>query len=335
MAVATPIRGFRAHASSARRMVVVGGTLLFLALLPTFAQAIGQPFLVNLFTRIVIYAIAAVSLDLVLGFGGMVSFGHAAWFGLGGYVVAVAAFHAADGSSFLGWPGTNDALAAWPLAIGVTGLAALAIGALSLRTSGVHFIMITLAFAQMLFYVLVAVKTYGGDDGLSMARRNALPGIDLRDTTTFYYVCLACLVAWTALCRCIAASRFGLVLQGIKQSERRIAAMGYPAYRYKLAAFVISACGTALAGALWANSARFVSPDMMSWVKSGEFMIMVILGGAGTLYGPVLGAMVLLGLEHVLAAWTEHWMVVLGPLLVAFVLFARRGLLGALAGPGR
>lgn len=318
-----------------RRAVVIALGLLLLLALPPLAKAIGQPFLINLATRVVIYAIAAVSLDLILGFGAMVSFGHAAWFGLGGYVVAIAAFHAGEGSTFLGVPGSDAALVAWPVAIVVTGLAALAIGALSLRTSGIHFIMITLAFAQMLFYLFVAVKTYGGDDGLSMARRNAVPGLDLRDATLFYYLCLACLVAWLALCRRVVDSRFGFVLQGIKQSERRMAALGYPVYRYKLVAFVLAACGAALAGVLWANSARFVSPDMLSWVKSGEFLIMVILGGSGTLYGPVLGAAVLLGLEHVLAAWTEHWMIVLGPLLVVFVLFAKRGLFGVLTGGPR
>lgn len=318
-----------------RRAAVIAVGFLLLLALPSIAKAIGQPFLVILATRVVIYAIAAASLDLILGFGAMVSFGHAAWFGLGGYVVAIAAFHAGDGSTFLGVPGSNEALVVWPIAIVVTGLAALVIGALSLRTSGIHFIMITLAFAQMLFYLFVAVKTYGGDDGLSMVRRNAMPGLDLRDATLFYYLCLACLVAWLALCRRVVDSRFGLVLQGIRQSERRMAALGYPVYRHKLAAFVLAACGAALAGVLWTNSARFASPDMLSWVKSGEFLIMVILGGSGTLYGPVLGAAVLLGLEHALSAWTEHWMIILGPLLVVFVLFARRGLFGILAGGPR
>lgn len=317
-----------------RVLVIIAGALALISL-PPFAHAIDQPFLVNLFTRIAIYAIAAVSLDLILGFGGMVSFGHAAWFGLGGYVVAIAAFHANDGSSFLGLPGSNAALIVWPLAIAIAALAALAIGALSLRTSGIHFIMITLAFAQMLFWLFVSVKTYGGDDGLALARRNALPLVDLRNATVFYYLCLACLAAWLALCQRIVDSRFGRVLAGIKQSERRMLALGYPVFRFKLVAFVIAASGAALAGVLWANSARFASPEMMAWAKSGEFMIMVILGGMGTLYGAVIGACVLLGLEHVLAAYTEHWMLVLGPLLVVFVLFAKRGLFGVLAGGHR
>jgi branched-chain amino acid transport system permease protein len=314
-----------------RAWVVLAGFLLLVAI-PPLAKWLGQTFLISTLTRCVIYGIAAVSLDLILGFGGMVSFGHAAWFGLGGYVVAIAAFHAQDGSTILGWAGSNEALVAWPLAVVVTALVALPIGALSLRTTGVHFIMLTLAFAQMIFFLAVSVKFYGGDDGLALARRNVLPGVDLKDATTFYYVCVTCLVLWIALCRRLVHSRFGLVLQGCMQSERRMAALGYPVFRYKLVAFVIAACGAALAGALWANAARFVSPDMLAWVKSGELMIMVILGGSGTLFGPVLGAATLLGLEQVLAAYTEHWMLVLGPILVLFVLFAKRGLFGWLSG---
>jgi len=315
-----------------RRALAMGVVLLLLALLPPLANLLGQPFLVTLFTRFLIYAIAAVSLDLIIGFGGMVSFGHAAWFGLGGYAVAIAALHAQDGTAFLGMPGTNEALVAWPLAMLVAAVVALPVGALSLRTTGIHFIMITLAFAQMIFWLFVSVKVYGGDDGLAMARRNAFPGLDLRDAATFYWLCLALLAGWTAFVRRLVGSRFGLVLQGIRQSERRMVALGYPVFRYKLAAFVIAAAGAALAGALWANSARFVSPDMMSWQKSGELMVMVILGGIGTLYGPIVGAAALLGLEHVLAQYTEHWMLFLGPLLVLVVLFARRGLWGALGG---
>ncbi len=315
-----------------RRRAVLLALCLLLAALPAIAQGIGQPFLVATFTRFVIYAIAAVSLDLILGIGGLTSFGHAAWFGLGGYVVAIAAFHVHDGSTLLGFPGSTEALVVWPLAVVVTALVALPIGALSLRTSGIHFIMITLAFAQMLFFLFVSVKFYGGDDGLAMRRRNTLAGFDLRDATAFYYVCLACLGGWTALCAAIVRSRFGMVLSGCKQSERRLCALGYPVYRYKLVAFVIAAAGAALAGALWANAARFVSPDMLAWIKSGELMVMVILGGAGTLYGPIAGAFALLGIEQILSAWTEHWMLILGPLLVLFVVFARRGLWGLLVG---
>ena len=327
VAASAPARG----RSWCRRGVLLA-LCLILATLPAIAHGIGQPFLIATFTRFVIYAIAAVSLDLILGIGGLTSFGHAAWFGLGGYVVAIAAFHVQDGSTLLGFAGSTEALIAWPLAVVVTALVALPIGALSLRTSGIHFIMITLAFAQMLYYLFVSVKFYGGDDGLSMQRRNTLAGFDLRDATVFYYVCLACLAAWTALCATIARSRFGMVLSACRQSERRLSALGYPVYRYKLVAFVLAAAGAGLAGALWANAARFVSPDMLAWAKSGELMVMVILGGAGTLFGPIAGAFVLLGVEQLLAGWTEHWMLILGPLLVLFVVFARSGLWGLLAG---
>jgi branched-chain amino acid transport system permease protein len=332
MASPTPGTGAGARGLATRRLAVLLAAAALLALAPAIAAGIGQPFLVATCTRFVIYAIAAVSLDLILGIGGMVSFGHAAWFGLGGYVVAITAFHAQEGTTLLGLPGSTEALVVWPLAIVVTALVALPIGALSLRTSGIHFIMITLAFSQMLFYLFVSLKFYGGDDGLALARRNTLAGFDLRDATRFYYVCVAALVGWLALCAAIRRSRFGMVLAGCRQNERRMLALGYPVYRYKLVAFVVAAAGAGLAGALWANAARFVSPDMLAWIKSGELMVMVILGGVGTLYGAVAGAFVLLGLEQTLAAWTEHWMLLLGPALTLFVLFARRGLFGLAAG---
>ena len=184
--------------------------------------------------------------------------------------------------------------------------------------------MITLAFAQMLFFLFVSLKAYGGDDGLIVRRRNVLSDLNTRDDTTFYFVCLALAVVWFALMARLVRSRFGVVLGGIRQSERRMAAIGVSTYRYKLVAFVISGMGTGLAGALMANFARFVSPDMLHWTQSGELMIMVILGGTGTLIGPALGAVVLIGLETVLAAWTEHWQVVLGPILILIVLFLAR-----------
>jgi branched-chain amino acid transport system permease protein len=215
-----------------------------------------------------------------------------------------------------------------PTAILVAGIFSAVLGALSLRTSGVQFIMITLAFAQMLFFFFIALKAYGGDDGLIVRRRNELPFINTRDGTVFYWVCLVCALAWFVLMSRIVNSRFGKVLTGIRQSERRMAAIGVSTYRYKLAVFVISGMGAGLAGALMANHTRYVSPDMLHWIQSGEFMIMVILGGAGTLFGPAAGAAVLIVLETKLAAWTEHWQVILGPLLVLMILFARGGLSG-------
>lgn len=304
--------------------------LAVFVLIPAVAGLADKPFLVSLFTRFAVYAIAAVSLDLVLGYGALVSFGHAAFFALGGYVVGIVAFHTADGSGLLGWAGTPQALVVWPLAIAVCALAGLVIGFLSLRTSGVQFIMITLAFAQMVYFVLVGLMVYGGDDGLAIAQRNTLPGIDLGHPVVYYYLCVALLAAWVFLCRRIVGSRFGMALRSLKQNRRRSIALGLAPLRYQLTAFVVSAAGTGLAGVLWANYALFVSPDMTTWQKSGELMAMVILGGIGSIFGPVLGAIAFIGLEQMLTGWTEHWMLLMGPALVLVVLFGRRGLYGLL-----
>jgi branched-chain amino acid transport system permease protein len=314
--------------------ILVLGIAIF-ATLPLIARATGETAAISLATRILIYALAAVSLDLILGVGGMASFGHAAYFGLGGYTVGILYSHFSSGEPLFGViPGTDRAEIAWVAAIFVSALGALIFGALSLRTTGLHFIMITLAFAQMLYFFFVSLKIYGGDDGLILRRRNALGDLDMRDATVFYYICFACLAVFLVLCQRLVNSRFGRMIQGIRQNPRRMAALGADGYRYRLVCFVIAGAGAGLAGALLANHARFVSPDMMHWTKSGELMIMVILGGAGTLFGPVLGAALLLGLETALTSLTEHWMFVLGPVLVLIVLFARRGLWGFLTGGG-
>lgn len=298
--------------------------LTALVALPFVASALGNAAITTLATRIIILAIAAASLNLALGYGGLVSFGHAAYFGVGGYAVGILYAHLRE--PFLGFiPGTEQLLLTLPAAVLASGLAALILGALSLRTSGVQFIMITLAFAQMLFFLFVSLKAYGGDDGLSVRRRNSLPFLDTRDDTTFYFICLTIAVLYHGFLARLVGSRFGMVLGGIRQSERRMAAIGVPTYRYKLVAFVISGMGTGLAGALMANYMRFVSPDMMHWTQSGEFMIMVIMGGVGTWLGPAVGAAILIILETFLAAWTEHWQVILGPLLILIVLFGRGG----------
>jgi branched-chain amino acid transport system permease protein len=309
--------------------LAIGLGLAVLAAIPLLASALGNPAMVTLATRIVIYAIAAASLNLVLGYGGMVSFGHAAFFGIGGYTVGILFHHHRFNEVLFGLlPGSDQFLVTVPAAILVSGLAALVIGALALRTTGVQFIMITLAFAQMLFFLFVALKRYGGDDGLIIRRPNALLGLNLRDSTTMYMIALTAMVLFLVLLWRITGSRFGMVLGGIRQNERRMAAIGIASYRYKLAAFVISGMGAGLAGALWANYARFVSPDMLHWTKSGELMVMVILGGTGTLLGPLFGAAALISLETVLAAWTEHWQVILGPVLIVIILFFRGGLAG-------
>ncbi len=307
-------------------LLTLGITLIAL---PFVVQALGQPSLVPLATRVLIYAIAAASLNLALGFGGMVSFGHAAFFGVGGYVVGILYRHYVDSTLFLGLvPGTSQLLVTLFAALLVCGLIAFMIGALCLRTSGVQFIMITLAFAQMLFFLFVSLKAYGGDDGMTIRRRNELFGLNTRDDVTFYFICLSiAALIFLALWR-IVGSRFGMVIGGIRQNERRMAAIGIACARYKLAAFVISGMGTGLSGALMANYLRFVSPDMLHWTKSGELMIMVILGGVGTLLGPLFGAAALVILETVLTSWTEHWQLALGPILLFVVLYSRGGLNG-------
>jgi branched-chain amino acid transport system permease protein len=320
-----------------------GGTLALLGLaaaaliaLPVAADAAGLPALTSLAARVLIYGIAAASLNLVLGYGGMVSFGHAAFFGIGGYVVGILYHHHSSGEPLWGLiPGSNQLLVTLPAAIAISGAAAAVIGALSLRTSGVQFIMITLAFAQMLFFLFVSLEVYGGDDGLIIRRANELPGLDMRDKTTVYYVCLASTALFFLLLWRLVNSRFGNVVVGLRQNERRMAAIGLPAYRYRLAAFAISGMGAGLAGALMANFLRFVSPDMLHWTKSGELMVMVILGGVGTLFGPLVGAAAFLVLESVLASWSEYWQLGLGIILLLVVLYTKGGMQALATGLSR
>lgn len=300
--------------------------------LPPLAAAFGLDYVVGIATRILIFALAGVSLNLILGYGGMVSFGHAAFFGTGAYVVAILSDHAGAGTPLMTWPltlaGSDLAIIAWPAAMAVCAVLALIIGAICLRTGGLYFIMITLAFAQMLYFFFVALEPYGGDDGLSLAGPSRAWPFDLTDDRQFYYLTLALLLFVLYLMRRLIASRFGLVLRGIRENERRMQAMGYATYRYKLAAFVISGAVAGLAGALIANHTEFVSPSFLDWRRSGEILVVVIMGGIGTLYGPVAGAIAYLMLEEVLSRWTEHWMIVLGPLLVLVVLYAKQGLWG-------
>ena len=305
-----------------RRTIVLAAGCLVLALVPPVAALTNQPFYLDLFRRMMIFAIAAVSLDLILGYGGMVSFGHAAYLGIGAYAVGIPAYH-----------GIENGPLQWALAVGVSAAVALVIGAISLRTSGVAFIMITLAFAQMLYYLGISLETYGGDNGMRLVSRSRFGGlIDLRQPAVFYYVVLAILIALLALGRRLVDSRFGMVIRAAKSNEPRARAIGFSPFRYKLTAFAIAGGAGGLAGALLANQTEYLTPDFMHWTRSGEIMFMVILGGMGTLFGPVVGAVALLLLEDVLSALTEHWQIILGPILVLVVLFAKRGLFGLLVG---
>jgi branched-chain amino acid transport system permease protein len=302
------------------RNVAIAVLLLALVLLPVYVELGGSRFLLTLFTRILILAMAAVSLNLILGYGGMMSFGHAAYIGIGGYAVGMLAHE-----------GIYTGFVQWPVALAASALFALVIGALSLRTRGVYFIMITLAFAQMAYYVVAGLARYGGDDGLTIYKRSQFfEPLNLSSKVQFYYLCVALLYASIYLVWRIVNSRFGLVIQGARSNDTRMRAIGFPTYRYKLVCFVISGTLCGLAGALLANHTDFVSPAMMYWTRSGDLIIMVVLGGMGSVIGPVFGAVALLVLEEVLSGITEYWQIILGPLLLLVVLFARGGIDGLL-----
>ncbi len=290
--------------------------LVALIVFPFIMRCIDQPFYVVLVSRIMIFALAATSLNLLVGFGGMVCFGQAAFFGTGAYVVGMFMYH-----------GIASASITWPLAVGVSALVALVIGAISLRTRGVYFIMITLAFAQMIYYVFVSLKEYGGEDGLPLAQRSELPfGLNAKSDEVFYYVVLALVVLCMLLLRRLVNARFGRALQAIRENESRMEAIGFPVYRYKLLCFVIAGAMAGLAGALIVNQSQLASPALLQWSQSGMLLIMVLLGGVGYVYGGVVGATVLLLLEEVLSSQTIYWQLGLGLVLLAVVLFARNGL---------
>jgi branched-chain amino acid transport system permease protein len=297
------------------------------AAFPLAMQALDMHFYIGFGARVLIYAMAAASLNLVLGYGGMVSFGHAAFFGAGAYIVGIAAV-----------AGVQSAWIAWPLAAAVAAAAALVIGAISLRTRGVYFIMITLAFAQMMYYVFVSLQEYGGEDGMSLPARSSVGfGLDLANELAWYYVVLALLAAVLYLLHRLVHSRFGRVIVAIRENEVRAAAIGYPVYRYKLVCFVISGAIAGLAGALIVNQSNYVSPGVLHWIQSGTLMIMVILGGVGRFWGGPIGAVMLLTLEETLSgsdllgAYSLHWQLPVGVILLAIVLFAPQGIAGLVA----
>lgn len=311
-----------------RSSLVAGAVLVLLGAVPLLAGAFNQPFYVTLFTRILVFALAATGLNLILGFGAMVSFGHAMYMGIGAYAVGMLSFHGVGN----GWLQVAAAL-------GAGGVVALAVGTICLRTSGMAFIMITLAFAQMLFFLAVSLKDYGGDDGLSIAARSDFGLFSLADANTLYYAAYGLLLAVLFGLRRLIDARFGMVLRGCRSNERRMAALGFPTLRYKLAAYVLSALVCVLAGVLLANLTRFVAPSYMAWTVSGELIVMTVLGGLGTLIGPVVGAAALLLLEEVLSSLklgvpsvdaliNQHWLALIGLFIVLVVLVLKQGLYG-------
>jgi len=307
------------------RTIALALGLLALALVPPLAGVFNQPFYIDLFRRTMIFAIAALSLDLILGYGGLVSFGHAAYLGIGAYAVGVLMHH-----------GVTNGFLQWTVAIVGSAAVALVIGAVSIRASGVYFIMITLAFTQMLYYLGLSIEEYGADDGMRLTTTSQFGGlIDLKNPAAFYYLVLAILVLFLYVSHRMVNARFGMVLRATKANEPRARAIGFSPYGYKLTAFVIAGAMCGVAGALLVNHTEYLTPEFMHWTRSGEIMFMVILGGMGTLVGPVVGAIVLLLLEDVLSAWTTHWQMILGPILLLVVLFAKRGLVGLLPERGR
>ncbi|MFV2002603.1 MAG: branched-chain amino acid ABC transporter permease [Paracoccaceae bacterium] len=310
--------------------------VLALLLVPLWAWMVDEPFIITLATRVAIFALAGVGLNLALGLGGLVSFGHATFFGLGGYAMGILASNAQNFTPIMEIPflieGTKSMPVIWLVAIIASGLAAFAIGALSLRTSGVYFIMITLAFGQMFFFFSISWPAYGGEDGLSIYVRNSFPGLNTLDPIQFFAICYALLAVVLIFSARLARSPFGLALSAARQNSVRVVTTGIDPYRVRLVAFTISGAITGLAGALFADLNRFVSPTMFSWQTSGEIMVFVILGGVARLYGPVAGAALFILLENMLGGISDFWQIYLGALLLLVVLFARGGLIGTLAG---
>ncbi len=304
------------------RVALNAGLLVILALVPVYATLTADPFVLTLFTRVLILAMAALSLNLIMGFGGMVSFGHAAYLGIGGYAVGI-----------LAKEGVGSGFVQWPVAIAASVIYAFVVGALSLRTRGVHFIMITLAFAQMVYYVAMGLDRYGGDDGLTIYQRSRFGGpIDLNNKTLFYYLCFALLLASVYFVWRIVNSRFGLVIQGARSNERRMRAIGFPTFRYRLVCFVIAGAMCGLAGALLANQTNFISPAMMHWTRSGDLIVIVVLGGMQAMFGPLIGAMTFLLLEEGLSRVTDYPDLILGPGLLLVALYVHGGIDGLIAG---
>ena len=299
---------------------VLLATMILLALVPLFTALFDQPFYLDIFNRIMILAIAAVSLNLLVGYGGMISFGHAAYLGIGAYSVGIPTYY-----------GIYDGYIHLSIAIVASGLFALITGAISLRTKGIYFIMITLAFAQMMYYTFVSLDEYGGDDGLVIEYRSEFFGvIDIENNVVLYYLTYVVLLLSLLFIIRLVNARFGFVMQGIKHNEKRMQALGYETYNYKLTCYVISGVMCGIAGFLLGNFTSFISPEMMDWTHSAELLLMMILGGVGSIMGPIVGSVVFLLLEEWLSNITIYWHLLFGLMLIAVVLFGKGGIHGFL-----
>ena len=305
---------------------------LLLLIIPILGLIFNEPYYITLTTKVIILGIAGVGLNLALGYGGLISFGHAAFFGIGGYVTAIMSYHAINEELLFDWliaiPGSSEMLIIWPLVLLISAFFSFLIGLLSLRTSGVYFIMITLAFAQMLYYFSISWPTYGGEDGLSIFMRNSLPLVNTMNPLIFLFICLFWFAVSIYVTSKLINSPYGMALQATKQNEERVKSVGIETFKVKLIAFVFSGAITGLAGSLYTDLNRFVSPSVLDWHMSGEIMIFVILGGIARLYGPLVGAAFFIILEQTLGAYTENWQFWLGLILILEILYARSGIMG-------
>lgn len=318
------------------RLWFAASFLALLALVPVIAALIGQPYYVTLFTRITVFGLAAVGLNLIVGFGGLVSFGHALYIGIGAYAVGILTYH-----------GVTNGFAHLGAALAVGAVSAILIGLVCLRASGIAFIMITLAFAQMFYFLAVSLRQYGGDDGLTISSRSDFGVLDLDNTVSLYYISLAVLALTLYGFHRAVHSRFGMVLRGCRSNERRMIALGFPTLRYKLLAYVVSALVCVIAGVLLGNLTRYASPAYMQWIVSGDLIVMIVFGGMSTLLGPVVGSAAIVILEELLTGMrlglpfgldgtiNAHWMALLGVLIILVVRMLKQGLYGSIAGRGR
>ena len=291
--------------------------ILVLAVLPPIVITMDDNFWVAFFARVLIYAIAASALNIALGFGGLVSLGHALFIGIGMYSVSLPVHYGVTS----GWVHLAACVLVCALVGGFTGL-------ISLRTSGIAFIMITLAFAQMGYFVIVSLKQYGGDDGMGIASASEFFGLQLNTPLSVYYCAWGVLVVLTYWVLRLRTSPFGMALRAGRQNPRRVMSVGIALQRYQLTAYTLSAVLCGVAGMLLANLSAYASPSRMAWTVSGELIVMVVLGGLGSVFGPFLGALAFLGTEEVLKAATEHWMAIFGLAILAVAMLGKTGIAG-------